>query len=466
MKNADLFQHEGDYPELDAEAAVEHLRQAIRFRTVSHAEVSGTDYGEFDALHAYLKKSYPRIAKTAEWMEIGHSLLLILRGTDESQRPALFMAHQDVVPVVASSEKAWRHGPFSGDLAEGYVWGRGAMDIKQMLIGEMEALEFCLSKGASPSRSVILAFGEDEETHSTGVRAMAEELKRRGTELEFVLDEGAGDVTDARDWGAPGTLICTVGMYEKGYADLRLSVRSPGGHSSNPFRGTSLGKIAEAITDILHHPMPASLSESVRSSLETLRPYMTEEPMKTWASDCGRYEKEILEWFSGRESLYHLIRTTAAPTMITPGAPAGNVMPQDMSATINFRLIPADTPERMMQHFRELVSPEVELSWAQQIGASRPSRLDSYGFRQLKKVLEHYFDRLIFVPAQNRGATDARNYEDLCRCVMRFGPFLEEEDVSREGIHGTNERISVRAYLQGIRVLIRMMETTCFQAAE
>ena len=141
-------------------------------------------------------------------------------------------------------------------------------------------------------------------------------------------------------------------------------------------------------------------------------------------------------------------------------------MPQDMSATINFRLIPADTPERMMQHFRELVSPEVELSWAQQIGASRPSRLDSYGFRQLKKVLEHYFDRLIFVPAQNRGATDARNYEDLCRCVMRFGPFLEEEDVSREGIHGTNERISVRAYLQGIRVLIRMMETTCFQAAE
>ena len=111
-------------------------------------------------------------------------------------------------------------------------------------------------------------------------------------------------------------------------------------------------------------------------------------------------------------------------------------------------------------------APEVELSWEQQIGASRPSRLDSYGFRQLKKVLEHYFDRLIFIPAQNRGATDARNYEDLCSCVMRFGPFLEEEDVSREGIHGTNERISVRTYLQGIRVLIRMMETTCFQAAE
>ena len=69
--------------------------------------------------------------------------------------------------------------------------------------------------------------------------------------------------------------------------------------------------------------------------------------------------------------------------------------------------------------------------------------------------------RLIFVPTQNRGATDARHYERLCRCVMRFGPFLEEEDVSAEGVHGTNERISIRAWLQGVRVLLRLMEETC-----
>ncbi len=114
-----------------------------------------------------------------------------------------------------------------------------------------------------------------------------------------------------------------------------------------------------------------------------------------------------------------------------------------------------------MAHCRRAVGEDVELSYVQCEGASRPSEVDSLGYRSLKAVLEHYFDRLIFIPVQNKGATDARRYEPICRCCLRFGPFLEEEDISAEGIHGTNERISVRAYLQGIRVLLRMMETTC-----
>ena len=141
-------------------------------------------------------------------------------------------------------------------------------------------------------------------------------------------------------------------------------------------------------------------------------------------------------------------------------------MPQDMRAVVNFRLTPADPPEKLIKYLRTKISPEVSLRWEQQIGASRPSDFSSMGFLELREVLKHYFDRLVFIPAQNRGATDARWYEKICRCVMRFGPFLEEEKVSREGIHGTNERISVRAYLQGIRVLIRMMEVTCFCSGE
>lgn len=466
VKNADLFQNEQDYPDLNSGKAVEHLRQAIRFRTVSFFDASETDYREFDALHKFLKSSFPLIGRTAAWKTLGHSLLITVPGRNAALKPALFMAHQDVVPVVPSSEGKWVHEPFSGDLSEGYIWGRGAMDIKQMLTGEMEALEFCLSKGTLPERSVILAFGEDEETHSTGARALVTELEKRGVELEYVLDEGAGDVSDAGDWGAPGTLICTIGMYEKGYADLELTAQSPGGHSSNPFRGTSLGKLSEAITEILRNPSPAELSESVLRSLKELRPYISEEPMKTWAKAPDTYERELLDWFGRHESLYHLVQTTAAPTMITPGSPAGNVMPQDMRAVVNFRLTPADPPEKLIKYLRTKISPEVSLRWEQQIGASRPSDFSSMGFLELREVLKHYFDRLVFIPAQNRGATDARWYEKICRCVMRFGPFLEEEKVSREGIHGTNERISVRAYLQGIRVLIRMMEVTCFCSGE
>ena len=461
MLNSDLFRCEDDYADFDRDGAVEHLRAALRLNTTGYVDTSRIDYTAFDALHALLKRSYPNVARAGAWEEVGHSVLITLPGTDPSLRPALFMAHQDVVPVVPGTEANWRHGPFSGDVADGYVWGRGAMDIKQMLIGILESAEYLLARGEAFRRTVYLAFGEDEETRSLGARALCALLRERGVELEYVLDEGAGDVTDAADYGAPGTLVCPIGIYEKGYADMKLTVRSPGGHSSNPFYGTSLGILAEAITRIVRHLPEAHLSDAVRRSLKTLAPHITEAPMRDWARDVDAHEAELLQWFLGHESLYHLVRTTAAPTMISGGSTAGNVMPQDMEAVINFRLAPPDTPESLLSHCASLVGDGVELEYVQEIAASVPSEVDSLGYRRLKAVLERYFDRLIFIPAQNRGATDARWYEPICRCVMRFGPFLEEESVSREGIHGTNERISIRAYLQGIRVLIRMMEETC-----
>ncbi len=461
MKNSDLFRNENDYADFPQDAAVSHLSTALTFPTVSYVDTSAVDYIAFDRMQTFLRAAYPHISSKGSWEKIGHSLLITLPGSDPTLAPVLFMAHQDVVPIIPGTESRWMHGPFSGDVADGFIWGRGAMDIKEMLIAEMESAEYLLARGAVFRRTVFLAFGEDEETCSTGAMAIVETLRERGIRLEYVLDEGSGDVTDAADWGAPGTLICTIGMYEKGYGDLRLRAKSAGGHSANPFRGTSLGHLAEAISAILHHPPRARLSESVRNSLEILRPRITQEPIRTWAQNPEAYEEALLEWFQSRESLYHLVRTTIAPTMISGGSPAGNVMPQDMEAIINFRMIPEDPPEKLLTGYRELLGENIQIDWAQQIAASVPSEIASYGYRSLKEVLEHYFEQLVFIPVQNKGATDARRYESLSRCVMRFGPFLEEEAVSSEGVHGTNERISIRAYLQGIRVLIRMMEETC-----
>ena len=462
MKNADLFINEGDYRDLAFDQAVRHLSQALRCRTVSYVDTSRVDRGAFDALYEVLRRAYPTVARYGAWERVGYSLLITLPGSDVALPGALFMAHQDVVPVVPGTEGRWLHDPFSGDVDGGYIWGRGAMDIKQMLIAELESAEYLLSKGLEPRRTVYLAFGDDEESNSLGARAIERVLEERGVRLEYVLDEGAGDVVDAADWGAPGTLMCTVGLYEKGYADMTLSAASRGGHSSNPFHGTSLGALCRAIAAIQDHPTPAVLPEAARHTIRALGDKITQPPMCDWARDIDAHEAEIIDYFLSRESLYHLVRTTIAPTMIAGGAPAGNVMPQDMTANINFRLIPSDTPDSLMAHCRQLAGDGVTLSYAQRIGASTPSEIDSYGFRALQDALGRYFDRLLSVPTQNKGATDARWYEPLCRCVMRCGPFLEEEDVSAEGVHGTNERISIRAFSQGIRVLTRLMESTCF----
>ena len=461
MKNSDLFRNETDYPDFNPDRAVQHLSRALTFPTVSYVDTAKIDYAAFDRMQDFLRAAFPRIAAVGQWERFGHSILITLPGNNPGLLPVLLMAHQDVVPIVPGTETNWLHDPFSGDISDGFVWGRGAMDIKEMLIAELESVEYLLSKGYLLERTVYLAFGEDEETRSTGARTIAAALRERDITLEYVLDEGAGDVTDAADWGAPGTLICTIGMYEKGYGDLRLRAKSKGGHSSNPFHGTSLGNLAEAISKILRHPPKAKLSETVKHSLMLLSPRITEEPIRTWAKDVSKHEQDLLNWFLRHESLYHLVQTTIAPTMISGGAPAGNVMPQDMEAIINFRMIPNDLPEKLLDEYRKLVGDQVRLDWAQQIAASVPSDPDTYGYHALRTVLERYFDRLVFIPVQNRGATDARHYESICRCVMRFGPFLEEEEISAEGIHGTNERISTRAYLQGIRVLIRLLEETC-----
>ena len=460
MKNADLFQHEQDFPDLDGDGAVRRLSQAIAFETVSYVDTARIRYGEFTALHAFLQQSYPLVFQAASLETVGYSLLLTLPGSDDSLRPALFMAHQDVVPVIPGTERDWLHPPFSGDVADGFIWGRGAMDIKEMLIGILEAAEYHLRSGTGFRRTVYIALGEDEETRSTGARGIAKLLEDRGVTLEFVLDEGAGDVSSAADYGAPGLLVCPIGICEKGYADLKLSVKSRGGHSSNPFHGTSLGLLARAITAVLEHPLPPRLPDCVKRTLAQLAPWITQAPMADYVRDIEGNEANILNWFLARESLYHQVQTTAAPTQITPGAPAGNVMPQAMEAVINFRLAPPDTPESLLAHFRDVVDPAVTLEYVQCIAPSRPSEIDSYGYQRLQAVLEHYF-ALTFIPVQNRGATDARNYENICRCCLRFGPFLEEEDISAEGIHGSNERISIRAFLQGIRVLIKLMEETC-----
>ena len=462
MRNSDFFAHEDEYPSLNWNRADRHLSRALQFRTTSYLDTSRMLYNEFDALHAFLKEAYPHILRAGTWETVGHSLLITLPGTEPSLRPALFMAHQDVVPLVQGTEQDWKHDPFSGDISDGFIWGRGAMDIKEMLIGICEGAEYLLSSGHGLKRTLILAFGEDEETCSSGAHAILDVLEKRGIELEYVLDEGSGDISDAADWGAPSAHICTIGVYEKGYADLQLTAHSRGGHSSNPFRGTSLGALANAISAMLAHPPAAHLSPSVMEALHVLEPRITEEPMAGWIRDIPAHEREILEWFLSHESLYHLVQTTMAPTQIDGGSSAGNVMPQEMHAVVNMRLTPYDTPDSLLEHFRQFVDKEIDLCYIQKISASRPSDLSMPGYAWLVQTLTHYFDGLEFIPVQNRGATDARVYEPVCRCVLRFGPFLEEEAVSSEGIHGTNERISIRAYHQGIRVLTRLMETTCF----
>ena len=459
MNIYDLYINEEEYADLNAEAAVRHLSEAVRINTTSYMDTSKIDYAAFDLLHEKIQTWYPRIMKHAEYRRIDHSILIRIQGSDPSLRPALFMAHQDVVPVVKGTEEDWIHDPFSGDVAGGYIWGRGTLDIKEMLIGELESLEYLLANGKQFRRTLYLAFGQDEEVIGSGAIAIARYLKEHGVELEYVLDEG-GRIENGQAYGAD-IAVGSIGMYEKGYADLKLTAESFGGHSSNPFHGTSLGTLAKAIATIVDHPLENVLSASIKETLRILTPYIKEGPLKEAVKDIDANEQQIIEHYLSHHDLNNQIHTTIAPTMISGGSQAGNVMPQHMEAVINFRLAPQDTDAGLLEHCRKLAGKNAQAEFIVANEASRQSRFDTPAFHALQDVLLHYFKDIVFVPSVNTTATDARSYEGICDCCMRFEPFLEDQEIRAMGVHGTNERISVRAYIQGIRVLIRMMDETC-----
>ncbi len=464
--------HEDDCPDLDAEGACARLGEAIRFDT-RNSDPERADWSEFDRLHDWMRASFPHVMEAGTFEVVARgSVLITLPGSDGTLRPALLMAHQDVVPVVAGTEGDWTHPPFSGAVDADFVWGRGSMDIKEMMTAELEAVEYLLSRGERLRRTLYLAFGEDEESFNTGSDAIGRLLESRGVELEYVWDEGGCTVGDGARFGAPGVPFIAIELSEKGYVDLELTVRSAGGHSSNPFGGTSLGILSQAVARIVENPFPVRLSDLAAAMFKALAPHITEEPFRSLTGAAGELvdanRDAIAQACAASPELFPYVTTTIAPTMVEGGSQQPNVMPQDMRAVVNFRLAPGTTVEDVVAHCREAVGDlPVEFRVLQGNDASAEGRSDGYGFERLSCALGRYFrdpatsEPVVFVPSISRGATDAHNYERVCDTCMRFAPFLATEAEEARGIHGTDERLLRRSYAQGIRAIIRMVEETC-----
>ena len=453
-----FYAHEGDYADLDIQGAAERLSRAVQCRTVN----DGSSDGEFAALRALMRERYPAVMEAGTFEVVGRSVLITLPGGDASLRPCLFMSHQDVVDVVEGTEDDWRYPPFSGTIAEGYVWGRGTLDVKNQVFGLLEAAEYLLGHGRTFTRTVYLAFGEDEETFNTGALAISELLQSRGVTLEFVLDEGDGEIAPGDAFGAPEQFVFQIALAEKGYADLELSVQSKGGHSSRPFGGTSLGRLSQAIARIAEHPFPAACSPVLQNAFRAAAPYVTQEPLRTLVQDVDANAQSIADYCNQTPALFPLTTTTIAPTMISGGSSACNVMPQDMRAVINFRIAPGETAAGVMARCAAAVDdPAVRLRFLQANDPSEIARCDGYGYARVKAAMERYYQDVVFLPSMSVGATDARRYEPICDTCIRCAPFVSEGEDVHTGVHGTNERISLRALAQGIRVLIHLMEDPC-----
>lgn len=460
----DYFAHEDDYAGIDYDAACSRLAEALRCKTV-YTGAESTDWGEFERLQGHIRASFPHIMAAGAFELVGHSVLITVPGTEPDLDAVQLIAHQDVVPVVPGTEGEWLHGPFSGDIDDEWVWGRGALDIKDMLMAELEATEHLLASGRAPRRTIYLAFGEDEEVRSLGATALAAHMESCGLRSAFLVDEGTTTLFDGSAYGAPDTVVSDICVSQKGYLDIELGARGEGGHSSNPFGGTSLERLCRAVALLAASKPEPELGSIVAGTFEALAPHITKPPFAELVGDVEGNAQAIAEAASGVRELYPFVCTTVAVDCLEGASTAANVMPGDVRATVNFRLLPGTKgPDVLAAVERAIAGTGVEARIAHETPAGRVDSVDGPGYAELKEALEHFHPGVAWVPSFVCGGTDSVRYERVCGSIMRVCPFRPAPEEEARGVHGVNERISKRTYAQGIRVLTRLLEHTAFSA--
>ncbi|MBS2020129.1 MAG: M20 family peptidase [Deltaproteobacteria bacterium] len=443
---------------VDGEAVAKILGKALARKTVSTSVDAPAPASELEGLHADLEAAFPKLHAALKKEKVeGLSLLYTWQGSDPSLAPIILCAHQDVVPIEPGTEGAWTHPPFDGLVDGGFVWGRGALDDKGSLVTILAAVEMLLGEGMKPARTVYLAFGHDEEiTGKKGAAKLAELLASRNVKAEMALDEGSalveGVVTDVP---AP---VAAIGIAEKGYVSVDLTVELPGGHSSTPAPENALTVLARAVERVREAPMPARIDGATGEFFAWAAPEM---PFGLKVALANRFVTgPLLERKLGAsQTLGASIRTTTAPTMFHAGV-KDNVVPAKASATINFRVLPGDTTEGVVAHVTRAVSDPRVVVAAQEPSRTEPSpvsRSGSRAFGLLAETVREVFPGTVVAPSLVLGATDGRWYTSVAADVYRFLPFrLTPADIAR--IHGKDERLAVSSVVDGVRFYRRLLE--------
>lgn len=447
---------------IDASAAAVRLGEAIRFRTVSLVEETD-DRAQFEAFHAWLQQRYPAFHAAARREVIGElSLLYTWAGSDAAQPPILLLAHQDVVPVPEDTRQNWQVDPFGGVVRDNAVWGRGAIDDKGSLIALMEAAEFLAASGRRPVRTVIFAFGHDEELGGdNGAIAMARALADRGVRAWFVLDEGMAALERHPLTGGPAAMI---GISERGSGTMRIRAVGQPGHSSMPPPETAVSLAAKAVRRI--HEMPLEQSLEGGPALGMMRALAPELSFtnRMAVSNEWLFGPMLRQRMSSNPAARALLGTTAAPTMINGGV-RPNLLPGEAIAMINFRIHPRDDAADLLRRARQAVADldGVSVDWAEPPRDASPiSSTTSTSYALLAALSRDILPDAPVAPALVLAGTDSRHYAGVAENVYRYQPVRFTND-DLEMPHGLNERISIENLERMIRFYIGLMEAGAMQ---
>lgn len=444
---------------VDTTAAAQRLGGAVRFPTVSLSSGGPIDTAAFLGFHEYLATSFPLVHQSLRRETVaGLSLLYTWEGTNASAAPVVLMGHMDVVPVPEPNLPEWTHGPFSGDVADGYVWGRGTLDDKTTVLAILESIEGLLREGYRPPRTVYLTFGHDEEVGGRyGARLMVDTLVQRGVKPALVLDEG-GFMASGVLPGITGR-AAIVGIAEKGYLSLRLTAKAQGGHSSMPTGRSAVGALSRAVALIEANPFPSRLDGPTLGMLDAMAPYA---PFSQRMVLANLWLTSPLVRMRLRSTPLGaaLMHTTIAPTMLTAGI-KDNVLPPEASAVVNFRIRPGETVVSVTERVRTVIDDSlISIAPIDSAGVD-PSPVSAVGSPAWELIAGTVRgmapgESVPVIPYLVMGGTDAKFWGPHSDRVFRFLAIpLGDGDVAR--VHGVNERVAVQDYVTAVGFFSRLL---------
>ncbi|KAJ5613875.1 Peptidase M20 [Penicillium herquei] len=352
-------------------------RQAHRLSQAVQVPTTVGDFAEdpydpafapFVEFQELLTKLFPLVHSRAKLEHVNRlGLLYTFQGVDTTRKPILFMAHQDVVPIDDASD--WTYPPFDGVIDGEWIWGRGSSDCKNVLIGLLSTLEDLLSQNWRPQRTIVLAFGYDEESHGwlgAGSLAPVLEEKYGKDSFEFILDEGGMGLQSLGSSADAGEVLYALpGVGEKGSLDLVLELAVPGGHSSIPPAHTGIGIMAEILYELERQELFTAWLDESHPSFGTLECQARYSPdhVESWlaskleAGDAEALAEAVAQ--SRGAAVRYTLQTSQAADLIQGGVKT-NALPEKISAVVNYRVALHQTPDLVRQRAVRIIGPIAE----------------------------------------------------------------------------------------------------------
>ena len=412
------------------------LQKMIQYETVSVRDEPNPE--KFRGFHKVLANLFPNVFEKCEVIDIDGNLIVKWKGLDSSLQPIVLTSHLDVVPA----QGEWTYPAYEGRIVDGKIYGRGSFDVKGAVFAFYQAVEEMIKEGYTPKCDVYLGSSCTEEIGGDGAPKICEYFYSRNIRPFMLLDEG-GCITSDPFVGVKGN-FAAVGIFEKGYCDVKVIAKGKGGHSSTPGKNTPIPRLAKFIAEIeKKSPFKVEFTPAVEGLLKTMAEYCENFPIKMILHNLWLFKpllKKVMPAISPQGAA--MLQTTAAFTM-QEGSNAYNVIPQEAFVTVNLRLIPFQGKQDSINVLKNIAAKydlEVE-----EIYATEPSSsLDLNGkqFEMTKRAINKVFPGVQIIPYVVTGGTDSRFFDGKIDASIRFEPIsVSKEQLSR--MHAVDENIDI-----------------------